>query len=98
MRVATCGIKARFQFFSQHFEDEMAIKCAGYNGQPKAFKGSQCIKWNKDHVQEDFDSAIDLNDNGGDDGGFGEEMEVILENDPANFEKIIRRLDYQMHS
>ena len=44
-------------------------------------------KWNKNHVQEDFDPAIDPNDNGGDDGATGEEVEESLERNPANLEE-----------
>ena len=44
-------------------------------------------KWNKNHVQEDFDLAIDPNDNGGDDGATGEEVEESLERNLANLEE-----------
>jgi hypothetical protein len=53
------------------------------------------LKWNKDHVEEEIDPAIESIDNGGDDGATGEEVEESLERDPKNL-KEIRGLDYQM--
>lgn len=47
LKTATHGIKARFSFISLHFERKMAIKCAIYNGELRAFKNcdGQNIKW-----------------------------------------------------
>ena len=53
----------------------------------RASRKLQCSKRNNDHVQEEFDPAIDLNDNGGDDGAMGEEVDESLENDPTNLEE-----------
>ena len=38
-------------------------------------------------MQEDFDPAINSNDNSGNDVGMGEEFEVSLETDPPNLEE-----------
>ena len=65
----------------------MAIKRAGDDGEPGVSKKLRRSKRNKDHVQEDFDPAIDSNDNGGDDGAMGEEVEESLERDPANLKE-----------
>ena len=46
-----------------------------------------CSKRNKDHVQHNFDPAIDSNDNVGHDGGFDEEVEESLEKVTTNFKK-----------
>lgn len=62
----------------------MAIKFGGYDGGPEIFERLWCSNWNNDHVQMDFDHAIDFNDNGGYDGKFSEEMEVSFEKAPAN--------------
>ena len=50
----------------------MAIKCVGDDGEPKVSKRLLRSKWNKDHIQVEYDHTIDSNDYGGDDG-FGEE-------------------------
>ena len=50
-------------------------------------------KLNKDYVQNDVDPTFDSNDNGGDDGATGEEMEESLGRDPKNLkEKLGARL------
>ena len=63
--------------------------CRG--GEPKAFKKMQSSKWNKDLVEEGVAFAIDLNDNGGDNGGhtsgIGVEVEEILQRSASNNKK-----------
>lgn len=51
----------------------MAIKRD--DGKPGVSEKLRRSKWNKDHIQEDVDSAIDSKDNNGDDGVMGEEVE-----------------------
>ena len=65
----------------------MTIKRAGDDREPEAYKKLRCSKWNKDHVQEDVDPTINSNENGGDDGATGEEVEESLEKDPKNLEE-----------
>lgn len=67
----------------------MAIKRAGDNGEPMASKKFRRSKWKKNLVQENFDPAIDSNDNGWDDGGLGEEIKEFHENNSANFEEFL---------
>jgi hypothetical protein len=43
----------------------MATKCAGNNGEAGASEKLRRSKRNKDHVEEDVDSAIESIDNGG---------------------------------
>ena len=47
----------------------------------KKLRGS---KWNKDPIPEDVSVTIDSNDNGMEDGGFGEEVEESLQRDASN--------------
>lgn len=54
----------------------MAIKHAGHDGEPRAYKRLWRSKWNMIYDQEDFDPAIHYNENG---GGFVEELEESLE-------------------
>ena len=61
----------------------MTIKRAGDDGEPVASKKLRRSKQNKDHVQEDFNSAIDSNKNDENDGAMGEEVEESLERDPG---------------
>jgi hypothetical protein len=42
----------------------MAIKRAGYDGEPKVSKTLWCLNWNKNHVKMDFDRTIVSNENG----------------------------------
>ena len=56
----------------------MAIKNAGYDGEPGVSKRLWGSNWNKDHMQMDFDHTIASNDNGGYEGWFGEENEGVL--------------------
>ena len=65
----------------------MATKRVGNDGEPEISKKLQCSKRNKNHVPEDFDPAIESNDNGWDDGEFSEEMEDSLERVPANLKE-----------
>jgi hypothetical protein len=62
----------------------MAIKRAGYDGEPEVFKSLCCSNWNEDHVKMDFDCTIVSNDNGWEYGGFGKEMGESIETTPAN--------------
>ena len=49
----------------------MAIKRAGYDGEPIVSKRLWYSNWNKIHVLVDFNLTIDPNNNGGNDGEFG---------------------------
>ena len=64
----------------------MIIKRTG-DGEPMASKKLRRSKRNKDHVQEGFNPTIDSNDNGGDDGASGKEMEEFFERATANLEE-----------
>lgn len=44
----------------------------------QGFKKVGTLKTNKDYVQEDFDPAIDYNDNGWEYGRFSEEMKLLV--------------------
>ena len=51
--------------------------------------------WFKDHVEKDFDHAIAYNNNGGNNGGLGKEIDDSLERDPAKVEEnLMARLLY----
>src|ERR1700738_1744885 len=65
----------------------MAIKRGGDDGEPGNSKKLRRSKRNKDHAQEDVDPTIDSNENGGDDGAMGEEVEESRERDPVNLEE-----------
>jgi hypothetical protein len=67
----------------------MAIKRAGYDGEPEASTRLRCSNWNKDHVKMDFDRTIVFNDNGWEYGRFGKGMEESIERTPANLNKIL---------
>ena len=60
----------------------MAIKWAGYDGEPEASKRLWCSNGNKDHVKLDFDRTIVSYDNGMKYGGFGKEMGESIERTP----------------
>ena len=72
----------------------MTIKRAGHDGESKASKMVWRWNWNKDHVQMDFEHTINATDSGGNDIGFGKEIEESIET-PANVKKKIWRLDYR---
>lgn len=57
----------------------MGNKCISNDDDPRTSKKLWCSKWNKDLLQEDFDHAIDFNDNGRNDGGMGKEVEESFE-------------------
>ena len=65
----------------------MAIKRAGYDGEPEVSKRLWGSNWNKDHVKMDFDRTIVSNDNGWKYGGFGKEMGEFIERTPANLKE-----------
>jgi hypothetical protein len=65
----------------------MAIKRAGYDGEPGASKRLRCSNWNKDHVKMDFDRIIVSNDNGWKYGGYGKEMGEFIKRTPANLKE-----------
>ena len=50
-------------------------------------KSCDAQKRNKDHAQEDVGPIIDSNENGGDDGAMGEEVEESCERDPVNLKE-----------
>ena len=54
------------------------------DGEPISSKKLQSSKWNKDSVPKDVSLTIDSNDNGMEDGGFGEEVEESLQRDASN--------------
>lgn len=62
----------------------MAIKRD--DGEHRVSKKLRRSNWNKGHVQEDIDPAIDSNDNSGDDGVMCEEVEASLTRVPINLE------------
>ena len=73
----------------------MAIKRAGYDGEPEASKRLRCSNWNKDHVKMDFDRTIVFNDNGWEDGEFGKKMGEFIKWTPASLkESLGARLPY----
>ena len=74
----------------------MTIKHVGDNGELEAFKKLRRAKRNKVHVYEDFDTAINFNVNGGEDGGMWEKVEDSFQYDSPNLKEILE-LDYQMH-
>jgi hypothetical protein len=47
-------------------------------------------KWNKDHVQKDFDIANGSNDNGGDNGAMREEVAESLERNLTHLQNNLR--------
>ena len=66
----------------------MLIKPAGNDGKLWAFKKMRSSKWNKGLIQKDFDLVIDYNNNNdGDDGTIGEEVEESFERNPVNLEE-----------
>ena len=56
----------------------MAIQHADYDGEPGVSKRLWRSKWNKHHVQVDFEDNTDYNDNGENHSGFQEENGGIL--------------------
>ena len=74
----------------------MAIKYAGYDGEPEISNMLLRSNWNKDHVQVDFDPAIDCNKNGGMIVDFVKKWEDSFEKAPPNLKKNLR-LEYLMH-
>ena len=62
----------------------MAIKNAGYDGEPGVSNRLWGSNWNKDHVQVEFDHTIGSNDNGGHEVDLVRKMEVSFERAPAN--------------
>ena len=60
--------------------EEMVNKRANDGGEPMSSKKLRCSKRNKDPVVEDVSLTIDSNDNGVEDGGFGEEMKSLQRN------------------
>ena len=62
----------------------MDNKRANDSGEPMSFKKLQHSKRKKDPVPKDVSFTIDANDNGMEDGGFGEEMEEPLQRDASN--------------
>lgn len=67
----------------------MAIKRANYGAEPGVFKRLWRSNWSNDHIQKKLKYTIDSNDNGGDDYGFGKEMEECIEMTPAIFKQIL---------
>ena len=62
----------------------MGSKRANDGGEPMSSKKLQHSKRNMDPVSEDVFLTIDSNDNGVEDGGFGEEVEESLQRDASN--------------
>ena len=56
----------------------MAIKNAGYDGEPGVSKRLWGSNWNNDYVQVEFGHTIGSNDNGRHEGGFGEKNGGVL--------------------
>ena len=59
----------------------MALRNAGYDGEPRVSKRLWRSNWKSDHVQMDYDQTIDYNDNGGVDCAFGKDNGKILGKD-----------------
>ena len=62
----------------------MGNKCANDGGESMSSKKLRRSKRKKDPVPEDVSLTIDANDNGVEDGGFGEEVEESLQRDASN--------------
>ena len=62
----------------------MGNKCANDGGKPKSSNKLERSKQSKDPVLEDVFLTIDSNDNGVEDGGFGEKVEESLQRDASN--------------
>ena len=62
----------------------MGNKRANDGGEPMSSKKLRCSKRKKDPIPEDVSLTIDANDNGVEDGGFGEEVEESLQRDASN--------------
>ena len=62
----------------------MVNKRANDGGEPMSSKKLRHSIRKKDPVLEDVSLTIDANDNGLEDGGFGEEVEELLQRDASN--------------
>ena len=62
----------------------MGNKRANDGGEPMSSKKLRRSKRKKDPILEDVSLTIDANDNGVEDGGFGEEVEESLQRDASN--------------
>ena len=62
----------------------MGNKRANDGGEPMSSKKLRRSKRKKDPIPEDVSLTIDANDNGVEDGGFGEEVEESLQRDASN--------------
>ena len=62
----------------------MGNKCANDGDEPLSSKKLRHSKQNKDLILEDVYFTIDSNGNGGEDGGFGKEVEDFLQSDASN--------------
>ena len=54
----------------------------------RGFKKIVTLKMKWKSCPKDFDIAVESNDNGGDNGGMGEEVEEFSKNDTSNLEKM----------
>ena len=62
----------------------MGNKRANEGGEPISSKKLRRSKQKKDPVPKDVSLTIDANDNGVEDGGFGEEVEESFQRDASN--------------